>query len=160
MEKVKYESIVWEAQDKLRGEVDVTKSMHLSLISLTLMYIEKTKSLENSNAITWSSATSNGYNIRETLQKLAMVTEAAIPSLKGALTFVDFNDISDATLFNFVSTLNKYSLPDAETLSTTFEKSVVSIHGFPGQGWRRAYLAALHQYASSSLVKYPTRKCL
>lgn len=121
MERVKYDSIVQEALDKVRGEIDSTKSTHLALISLTLIYIEKTKSDENVDAVTWSSATQNGYNIAETLQKAAIETEERIPSLKGALTFVDFTGISDATLFNFVSTLNKYSLPDAETLSTTFE---------------------------------------
>ncbi|MBU8908969.1 N-6 DNA methylase [Desertibacillus haloalkaliphilus] len=123
MGSTQFISAVWEGLDVIRGELFSETGFDLSLVSITLMYSEQIRHESTiHDEYLWSNIIQSGYGISARLQKATKEVEKSFPVLEGAFTFLDFTEIPDTVLYKFITTLNRYSLPDKNELGLVFKQ--------------------------------------
>jgi type I restriction enzyme M protein len=106
----KHLKALWHGGDILRGELEVTEFMDLQVVSLLHMYIESNARLvsELDKENQWSVIISSGYGLRDRLIRSLQALEAAFPFLQHVFDHIEIpKQLSEATLFTYVSYLNK-----------------------------------------------------
>lgn len=102
--------VLWYGGDILRGELEITEQINLQAISLVHIYIESNENLRSqlSNEYQWSAITASGYGLRERLNRSLKALEVTFPFLHQVFDYIEIpNQLSEATLFTYVSHLKK-----------------------------------------------------
>ncbi|PFQ80876.1 N-6 DNA methylase [Priestia megaterium] len=122
MNETQFSSVMWEGLNVLRGELPLEIGLDVALASISLIYAENVKDeFPISDDALWSNIIQNGYGISKRFHRSVKKIEEAIPDLQDAFSFIDFNIVSDATLYKFVTTISRYSEPNKSEIGVVFK---------------------------------------
>ncbi|MGZ9819402.1 N-6 DNA methylase [Peribacillus simplex] len=125
----------WQGADNFRNELESSEYIDLQVIALTHMYIESNKNLAKliPNDQLWSDITASGYGLQKRLQGSLSLLEVKFPFLNNVFEYIRIpNEINEATLFRFTSTINKFQKPSPDEFGNLFEELInkfVEQHG-------------------------------